>query len=58
MELLALLEEVKTVAAVGLADESDPPCVALFRKATQTAIELQQGIKAELAGHMGKGKWG
>ncbi|HEY8392458.1 MAG TPA: rubredoxin [Capillibacterium sp.] len=58
VQLLALLEEVKQVAAVGLAEELDPACVALFQRATQTAVELRQAIKAELAGHMGKGKWG
>ena len=58
VQLLALFEEIKKVAAMGLADELDPPCVSLFQKTQQTAVELQQAIKAELSGHMGKGKWG
>ncbi|HHT49355.1 MAG TPA: rubredoxin [Firmicutes bacterium] len=58
VELLALLEEVKTIAELGLEDKLDPPCVSLFQKAIQSAVELRQAIKAELLGHMQKGKWG
>lgn len=58
MELAALLEKVKELSEIGRDDDLDPPCVALFKKAIVYSVELQQGIKAELASHMGKGKWG
>ncbi len=57
-ELLSLLEEVKAVSAIGLAEELDPACVTLFRKGGQVAVELQQSIKAEQAVHVSKEKWG
>ncbi|MDA8212213.1 MAG: rubredoxin, partial [Clostridia bacterium] len=35
----------------------DPPCVALFNKALENARLIRQMVKAELEGHMKKGKW-
>jgi hypothetical protein len=35
----------------------DPNCVAVFEKAQNKAWELKQLCKAELAGHVAKGKW-
>jgi rubredoxin len=58
MELASLMERVMEIAQEGIADELDPPCVALFKKALQSAIEIQQATKAEIAGHIAKGKWG
>ncbi|HHT06272.1 MAG TPA: rubredoxin [Hydrogenispora sp.] len=58
MEISALLEQVRELSEIGRDDDLDPPCVALFKKAIVYSVELQQGIKAELASHMGKGKWG
>lgn len=58
MELAGLMERVKEIADEGIADELDPPCVALFKKTLQAATEIQQAVKAEIAGHIGKGKWG
>jgi len=58
MELSGLLEQVKEVAEMGIEDELDPGCVGIFKNALQTAVELQQSIKAELAVHVAKGKWG
>lgn len=45
-----------------LADEGeeldlDPPCVDIFKKAQDMAWQLKQMCKAEIAGHVGKGKW-
>jgi hypothetical protein len=39
-------------------DNLDPPCVKIFKRAQEQAEILQQSIKAELQGHMNKGKWG
>ena len=60
MEIPALLEQVRELSEIGRDDDLDPPCVApLFKKkAIVYSAELQQGIKAELALYMGKGKWG
>jgi predicted nucleic acid-binding Zn-ribbon protein len=58
MELFGLLEKVREVAEMGIEDKLDPACVSLFEHALRFATELQQGIKAEIAGHIGKGKWG
>lgn len=58
VELLSLLEQVKEVAALGHEDGLDPACVAIFRQTVQTATELRQAVKAEIAGHISKGKWG
>jgi len=56
--LLGLLGEVLAVATDGIEDNLDPPCVAIFTRAQNDAQELIQSIKAELAGHVAKGKWG
>jgi rubredoxin len=58
VEMLGLMERVKEIAEEGIEDELDPPCVALFKKALQTANEIQQATKAEIAGHIARGKWG
>lgn len=58
IELFGLLEQVREVAEMGVDDRLDPACVSLFERALRSATELQQGIKAEIAGHVGKGKWG
>lgn len=58
MELVGLMEQVKEIAELGIEDDLDPPCVKIFEKALQNATEIQQAIKAEIVGHISKGKWG
>ena len=58
MHLYALLEQVADIAEDGVDDNLDPGCVKIFKKAVEQAEILQQSIKAELQGHMKKGKWG
>jgi len=58
MTLHALLEDVIDLAYAGIEDDLDPGCVDLFEKAVLRSSELQQMIKAELAVHVDKGKWG
>jgi predicted nucleic acid-binding Zn-ribbon protein len=58
MSLYAILEQVMDVAEDGIDDNLDPNCVKIFRRAMAEAEILQQSIKAELQGHMNKGKWG
>jgi predicted nucleic acid-binding Zn-ribbon protein len=58
MSLFALLEQVMDLAEDGIDDNLDAPCVKVFTQALEQAEFLQQSIKAELQGHMNKGKWG
>jgi rubredoxin len=58
MGLYMLLDQVIDVAEDGIDDNLDPNCVKIFKKAQAQAEILQQSIKAELQGHMNKGKWG
>ncbi len=58
MQLYVLLEQVMDVAEDGIDDNLDPNCVKIFKRAVGEAEILQQSIKAELQGHMNKGKWG
>ncbi len=58
MELHALLAKVKAVAQSGIEDNLDPMCVSLFKHALAEAEIVQGMIKAEIAGHLAKGKWG
>ena len=58
MNLFALLEQVMEIAEDGIDDNLDPNCVKVFQRALEQADILQQSIKAELQGHMNKGKWG
>jgi hypothetical protein len=58
MGLYLLLEQVMDVAEDGVDDNLDPNCVKIFKQALEQAEILQQSIKAELQGHMSKGKWG
>ena len=58
MQLYVLFEQVMDVAEDGIDENLDPNCVKIFKKAVAEAEILQQSIKAELQGHMKKGKWG
>jgi len=58
MQLINIFEEVIAIADEGIQDDLDPNCVAVFTKIQNGAVESVQSMKAELAGHMSKGKWG
>jgi hypothetical protein len=58
MGLATILEQVIDLADDGIDDNLDPNCVRIFKQAAEQAQILQQSIKAELQGHMNKGKWG
>ena len=57
-ELHALMGRVREVAQRGVEDNLDPGCVVVFRHALATAEITQGMVKAEIASHIGKGKWG
>jgi hypothetical protein len=58
MQLYTILEQVIDLAEDGIDDKLDPNCVKIFKRALEHAEILQQSIKAELQGHVNKGKWG
>jgi hypothetical protein len=57
MEIIALAMRIRALAKEGIELNLDPPCVDLFQKAYAEALVIKQRSKAELAGHMSKGKW-
>jgi rubredoxin len=58
IHLMSLMQEAEALADDGIRDDLDPNCVAIFKRTRQEAIEIVQSIKAELAGHVSKEKWG
>jgi rubredoxin len=58
MKLETLLNKVIKVSEKGIADNLDPTCLAIFTKAKEQSAILKQMVKAEIQGHIGKGKWG
>ena len=57
MKIVDLAMKIDALADEGIQINLDPPCVALFKNAKKDAWVLKQRCKAELAGHMSKGKW-
>ena len=57
MELIALADQIIDISLEGIEDNLDPNCLSVFEKAKNTAWTMKQMSKAELAGHMSKGKW-
>ena len=57
MEIIALASKIQQLALEGIEINLDPPCVALFKNALDEAWVIKQRSKAEIAGHVGKGKW-
>jgi len=58
MDMIAIMEEVVDIATEGIEDNLDPACLSVFQKAKKSAIEFVQMSRAEIQGHVGKGKWG
>lgn len=57
MELITLATNMQKLAEEGIKLNLDPPCVGVFTAAKEEAWVIKQRSKAELAGHVGKGKW-
>ena len=57
MEIIKLAMRIKNLAKEGIDINLDPPCVALFKQAHNEAWVIKQRSKAEIASHVGKGKW-
>lgn len=58
MELYSLLEQIQAMSVEGADLNLDPGCLAIFSQTQEFAQITRQKIKAELATHMNKGKWG
>ena len=58
MGLITALDQAHSIAEMGIRDNLDPACVAIFTRARNEAVLLGQFIKAEIESHIGKGKWG
>lgn len=57
MEIIGLAMKIAELAKEGVQINLDPPCVAVFNNAIDEAWIIKQRSKAELAGHMSRGKW-
>ncbi len=57
MEIITLAMRIKALAEEGIKINLDPPCVAVFTNAQQESWVIKQRSKAEIAGHMSRGKW-
>ncbi|MEK6680895.1 MAG: rubredoxin-like domain-containing protein [Nitrospirota bacterium] len=56
--LASALDELTAISDKGIADNLDPGCVDIFKKAKAEAFIISQMIKAEIQTHISKGKWG
>ena len=57
MEIIKLAMKIKNLAKEGIEINLDPNCVAVFKNASDEALVIKQRSKAEIAGHVGRGKW-
>ncbi len=57
-ELYSLLDQALDIAAQGIEDKLDPACVDIFNRLEKESRILQQMVKAEIATHISKNKWG
>lgn len=57
MQLIHLAMKLDKAARAGIEDNLDPGCVHVFELAKKYAWEIKQMAKAELAGHIAKGKY-
>jgi rubredoxin len=58
IELLDILPRLMEIAQEGIEDNLDPRCLTVFNRLQSEASFLEASIKAELEGHVKKGKWG
>lgn len=56
-QMIELCNALEEVAEVGVEDNLDPSCAKIFARASKEAKLLKQLAKAEVAGHVSKGKW-
>lgn len=57
MEIITLAMKIEKLAKEGMEINLDPMCAGTFKHAHDEAWVIKQRSKAEIAGHVGKGKW-
>jgi rubredoxin len=57
MKIIDLAMKIDALAKEGIEINLDPPCVSCFENARKESWVIKQRSKAELAGHMSRGKW-
>ena len=57
MEIITLSDAIVKLAKEGIDINLDPNCVSILTQARNEAYVMKQRAKAELEGHMKKGKW-
>lgn len=57
VEMIYLADKMVKLAREGININLDPGCLAAFEKAKNESYVIKQRAKAELEGHMKKGKW-
>ena len=57
MEIIALAGKIEALCKEGIEINLDPNCLGAFNKAKNEVWVIKQRSKAEIAGHVGKGKW-
>ena len=57
MEIIRQAMKIEALAKEGIDIDLDPPCVSVFKQARDEAWVIKQRSKAEIAGHMSRGKW-
>lgn len=58
VKLLTVLPDLQALAKRGIADNLDARCVTIFERLLSEAEFLERSVKAELNGHVLRGKWG
>lgn len=57
MEIIALTNQIVKLSREGIELNLDPNCVSAFQQAIQESYLIKQRCKAEIEGHVGRGKW-
>lgn len=57
MQIVKAAMKIVKLCEEGININLDPTCVAAFQKAKDEAWIIKQRSKAEIAGHISKGKW-
>ncbi|WHH57048.1 rubredoxin-like domain-containing protein [Petroclostridium sp. X23] len=57
MDIILLARKIAQLCEEGIKLNLDPACVSTFEKAKDEAWIIKQRSKAEIEGHMKKGKW-
>jgi rubredoxin len=57
-QLLTVLPDLQELARQGIEDDLDARCVTIFERLLAETSFLEKSIKAEINGHVMRGKWG